>query len=341
MKVFGKNPAGERLERISQSGNFRNGSFQNLNETPMLVKGVSYTKMLREYYNRQAHTAPPIALPSVQTNLKELNHSQPVFVWFGHSSYLIRIAGLNILVDPVFSGNASPFRFFGKAFPGSNPYGVDDMPDIDILVLTHDHFDHMDYSTVTKLHPKVKFIITSLGAGAHLEYWGIPGEKIAELDWWEKFELPGAVTITATPARHFSGRTFTRNKTLWSSFVLRAGSYSIYLGGDSGYDDHFKSIGRQYGPFELAILECGQYGKNWPYIHMFPEQTVDAARDLGASLLIPVHWGKFVLSVHAWNEPVKKVFTIAGEKALPIATPRIGELFVLGEEIKPDPWWEI
>jgi len=340
MKALGRNPSGQKLLALQQSRNFREGKFQNLNETVMLVEGVSYGKMMKEYYGKPKATTPPMPMPSVQTDLRKLPDGAPTFVWFGHSSYLLRIGGLNVLVDPVFSGNASPFSFFGKAFPGSDAYDVDDMPDIDILIITHDHYDHLDFPTILKLHPRIKLIITTLGVGSHLEYWGIPAEKIRELDWWQSIDQNAHWRITATPARHFSGRSLVRNKTLWSSFVLETDGRRIYLGGDSGYDDHFVNIGRHYGPFHAAILECGQYGKNWPYIHMFPEQTVQAAVDLRAAVLIPVHWGKFVLSVHEWNEPVKRAFVKAVEVGMAIATPRIGEALRIGDPVIPNKWWD-
>jgi len=340
MKAMGKVPSGPRLDRIRKSGNFKEGIFQNLSETKMLLEGVNYGKMLLEYYKKPGDTIPPQLMPSVKTDLSTLPDHNVVFIWFGHSSYLLRVDGFNILVDPVFSGHASPFTFFGKAFPGTDVYGVEDMPEIDLLIITHDHYDHMDFPTIMKLQRKVKSIVTSIGVGSHLEYWGIPASKFTELDWWESVEVAAGIKITATPARHFSGRTLARNKTLWSSFVLSIEGKRIYLGGDSGYDGHFKDIGSKLGPFDLAILECGQYGKNWPYIHMFPEQTVKAAQDLRASMLIPVHWGKFVLSTHSWNEPIRRVFASAVEQNFPIVSPRIGEPFMLGEPFKQVEWWK-
>jgi|KBSMisStandDraft_5_1062788.scaffolds.fasta_scaffold00251_6 L-ascorbate metabolism protein UlaG (beta-lactamase superfamily) len=340
MKAMGRTPSGKRLDRIRQSMNFKDGAFQNLSETKMLLEGVNYGKILMEYYKKPGDTQPPAPMPSVKTNLSALPDNKIVFVWFGHSSYLLRVNGFNILVDPVFSGHASPFTFFGKSFAGTDVYGVEEMPDIDLLVITHDHYDHMDFPTIMKLQPKLKSIVTSIGIGSHLDYWGIPDSKMTELDWWESLSIGPGWTLTATPARHFSGRTLVRNKTLWSSFVLNTGDHKIYLGGDSGYDGHFREIASKMGPFELAILECGQYGKNWPYIHMFPGETVKAAKDLQASLLIPVHWGKFVLSTHSWNEPIKRVVESATQQNMPIASPRIGEPFVLGEPFKQVRWWD-
>ena len=354
LPVFGKNPFGDQLTRVQHSAHYSNGAFQNQTPTEVILKGVSFFKMLKEYRNRPKDTAPSHPLPSVRTNLGALSSDHPVIVWFGHSSYLIKVKGFHILVDPVFSGNASPVSFFAKAFPGANVYGVKDMPPIDLLLLTHDHYDHLDYKTVLELAPGVRHICTSLGVGSHLEYWGIPAEKITELDWGEGCTIDqttariidspasGHLTLTATPARHFSGRSFKRGQTLWSSFVLKIDGYSLFLGGDSGYETHFKDIGREYGPFDIAILECGQYGVNWPYIHMMPEQTLAAAVDLRAKYLLPVHWGKFTLSLHPWNEPIRRLTAAAAAgNALPLTTPRIGEPVILGKSYPQERWWEL
>jgi L-ascorbate metabolism protein UlaG (beta-lactamase superfamily) len=217
---------------------------------------------------------------------------------------------------------------------------VDDFPEIDIMLLTHDHYDHLDYKTIRQFAPKTRHFYTSLGVGSHLEYWGIGADRIKELDWGESVSIGGELSLTAAPGRHFSGRTLKRNQTLWSSFVLKTDDYSLFLGGDSGYGRHFKTIGDQHGPFDLAILESGQYGKNWPYIHMFPEQTVDAATDLGAKALLPVHWCKFVLSTHAWNEPIRRLTLAAEEKGFPLATPMIGQPVIIGAAWPRSIWWE-
>ncbi len=328
--------------------------FQNPEPTEMLPERSFLFKMIKEYRNKPAATIPPRPIPSVRTDLFSLPADRPVLLWFGHSSYLIKMLGMYILVDPVFGGHASPVPFFAKSFPGTDIYGAEDLPPIDMMVLTHDHYDHLDYKTIRQFAPKTCHFYTSLGVGAHLEYWGIERERITELDWGETVRMPdgqggaGAgeeadaqeISLTAMPARHFSGRTFKRNQTLWSSFVLKGGGYAIFLGGDSGYGSHFKAIGDQYGPFDLAILECGQYGKNWPYIHMFPEQTAQAAIDLRASALLPVHWCKFVLSVHEWNEPIRRLVKAAAEKGLTLATPMIGEPVLIGEKYPNSIWWE-
>jgi L-ascorbate metabolism protein UlaG (beta-lactamase superfamily) len=338
--VFGKAPAGTRLQRIRQSPNYKQDHFENPVPTEVTLKGTSLFKMLSEYRNRPSDTAPNHPLPAVRTDLRALPADKDWVVWFGHSSYLLKIDGLHILVDPVFSANASPVSFLAKAFPGTNVYTAADMPEMDILLLTHDHYDHLDYHTILQLASKTKHICTSLGVGAHLESWGIPKDKITELDWWETFSFAASgVTFTATPARHFSGRTFKRAGTLWSGFVLKTGGYSLFLGGDSGYGEHFKTIGDRFGPFDLAILECGQYGKNWPYIHMMPEQTVQAALDLRAAALLPVHWAKFTLALHPWNEPPRRLTAAAAEKGLPVATPLIGQPVPLKGPYPTTHWW--
>ena len=306
---FGKLPSGKRLERIKKSPNYRNGSFQNLSPTQMLAEGASYPKMMREFFfGKGVDRSPVKPLPSVKTNLKTLSIDEPSLVWFGHSSYLLIIEGKRILIDPVFSERASPWQFVGtKGYQYTNPYSIDDFPDIDLVIITHDHYDHLDYESILKLKSKAKHFCTALGVGAHLTAWGIDESKIIEFDWWEKkTALPG-IELTATPARHFSGRGFKRNQSLWTSFVLHTDHHHLFLGGDSGYDPAFKKIGEEFGPFDLAILECGQYNEQWPFIHMTPEQTVQAAIDLKAKILLPVHWGKFTLSLHPWYEPILAV----------------------------------
>ncbi len=343
--VFGADPANDRLARARKSPNYRDGSFQNLEPTDVMRQDASYVGMIGDYVNKSPFNTPKAALPTVKINLRTLPDVLPTVVWFGHSSYLIRYAGQTVLVDPVFSGHASPVRFFGQSFPGTDVYGADDMPDIDLLVLTHDHYDHLDYETIVRLAPRVQEFCTALGVGAHLERWGIPSAKISEFDWWDTQTLTSGIRLTATPARHFSGRGLTRGKTLWTSFVLElpgnatGARYNLFLGGDSGYGTHFAQIGAQYGPFDLAMLECGQYNADWPTIHTFPEEVVTAAQDLRAKAVLPVHWGKFALAYHAWNESIQRFTKRAGEAGLPIATPKIGEPVVVGQPYPASIWW--
>ncbi|AXE17586.1 MBL fold metallo-hydrolase [Runella rosea] len=337
---FGKNPAELRFERIRTSPHYKNGAFQNEHFTPDLAEGVTYFDILKLYIPKVENKEPSKALPSVKTDLKNISSDKPVVVWFGHSSYFMHIDGKNILVDPVFSGNASPVSFFGANYNGSNVYSIDDFPELDLLIITHDHYDHLDYETVKKLQPKVKRVVTSLGVGSHLAHWGYDESQITELDWWEKTKLDSTFDITAAPARHFSGRGFKRMQTFWSSFILKTPQHNIYVGGDSGYDTHFKEIGDKYGPFDLAILECGQYNDYWKYIHLMPEETAQAAVELRAKLLLPVHWSKFTLALHPWNESIQRVTKKAKALNQPITTPMIGEkVEVGGGEYPVKEWW--
>src|SRR5690606_32474015 len=339
---FGRAPQGHRLERIENSPNYKNGRFQNLEDTPDLAEGVNMLTVLWSFlfkYTPLHVTVDPI--PSVKTDLHQLDAQADVLVWFGHSSYFMQVDGKKVLVDPVFNGHASPVSFTTKSFPGTTGYHVTDMPDIDYLIITHDHWDHLDYNTVKQLQPKVGRVICPLGVGAHLEYWGYPPGKIMELDWHELTQLSDGFTLRATPARHFSGRGFKRNGTLWASFVLNTPSKRIFIGGDSGYGTHFSQIGTQYGPFDLAILENGQYHPYWIYIHTLPEQVILAAQNLGAKRVLPVHNSKFSLAMHAWDDPLIDLTKANANTGMPLLTPMIGQPVHLKDTAQGfERWWE-
>lgn len=340
IKSLGKNPSGKRLERMKQSPNYKNNAFQNLSHTDQLSKDTSYAKIMKDQMNKSKRVEPTKVLPFVKTDLHTINSEEPVIVWFGHSSYLLKINGKTILVDPVFSGNASPFSFMIKAFKGADEYKAEHMPNIDLLLLTHDHYDHLDFKTLKLLRSKIKQIYCPLGVGSHLEHWGFEESRITELDWWETGSFVNDIEITAAPARHYTGRTMVRSKMLWASYVLKTKSHSIYLGGDSGYDAHFKMIGEQYGPFDIALLESGQYNTSWPNIHMMPEETVQASIDLKANILFPMHWGKFALAMHDWDEPIKRVLKNANELNVKVTTPMIGEPLTISKYYETKFWWE-
>jgi L-ascorbate metabolism protein UlaG (beta-lactamase superfamily) len=338
---FGKSASGDRLKRIQNSPNFSGGQLQNLSSTPMFAEDVSKWEMIRDgIFKINKRKAPAISIPSIKTDLKKLDPTKDVLVWFGHSSYFMQVDGKKILVDPVLSGSASPFSFMVKSFKGTDIYTPDDFPEIDYLFITHDHWDHLDYQTVMKLKPKVGKIITGLGTASHFEFWGFNAQSIIELDWYETANSDSGFRITATPGRHFSGRSFKRNESIWCSFVLQTPSKNIFIGGDSGYDTHFAQIGTEYGPFDLALLECGQYNKSWKYIHMMPEQTVQAAIDLKAKNLMPVHWGKFALALHAWDEPINRVTQEAARLNVQLVHPMIGELTYMDNSGDQTEWWK-
>jgi len=338
IKAMGKNPSGATLRKIEKSVNYKEGAFQNISPSPVMVEKGDFFKIFKKFLNKPKDTMPPAPLPSIKTDLKNLPDGSPVLVWFGHSSYLLKIEGKHILVDPVFSGYAAPFKFkSAKSFDGTNIYRVDDMPPIDILLITHDHYDHLDYKTVLKLKPT--YIVTSMGVTSHLDYWGFDMDKVTELDWNDEAEIMPGITFISKTARHFSGRGFKRAKTLWASFILKTKNHKIYLGGDSGYDRHFREIGEQHGPFDLALLESGQYNEAWKNIHMMPEETVQASIDLKAKTLLPVHWGKFSLALHPWNEPIERAIKKAEELKVNMTTPMIGEPVIIGNNYPISKWW--
>jgi L-ascorbate metabolism protein UlaG (beta-lactamase superfamily) len=338
---FGKKASGSMLERIRQSGQFRNKQFQNLSPTPNLTEGVSFYAVLKEFLlKRKKRRKPGAMLPSKKTDLLSLSVRDDILVWFGHSSYFMQVDGIKILVDPVLSGAASPIKSTTRSFDGTDVYKIKDIPPIDCLFISHDHWDHLDYETILGLRDKTKRVITGLGTGAHLEFWGFQKSQIIEMDWNQELVLDNGLIITALPARHFSGRTFVRNRFLWVSFILKTAKMKLYLGGDSGFDKHFLAIGNKYGPFDLAILECGQYDKSWKYIHMMPEETVQAAVDLQAKWLMPVHWGKFALSNHDWDDPIIRVTKTAKQENMALVTPMIGERLDLHSLFERDAWWE-
>ncbi|RZL13791.1 MAG: MBL fold metallo-hydrolase [Pedobacter sp.] len=339
LPVFGKKPAGKRLNRIKADPNYRNGEFQYSLPTPMMPEDVSYGKMLFQFFFADKKGRKPIGI---------IPHAVPDFspgpetklTWFGHSSYLLSTNGTNILVDPVFSKRPSPFQFLGtKNFEGTDFMKIEMLPVIDIVLLTHDHYDHLDYATILKLRNTNAHFITSMGVGAHLEYWGIISDRITELAWGERSTLISGIEFISEPARHFSGRQFKRNQTLWSAFILKTPEHTFYLGGDSGYGPHFADAGEKYGPFDLALLECGQFNKMWPLIHMFPEEMVQAGADLKATTVMPIHWGKFALAMHSWKEPIERAVAAAELSGLNLTTPIPGETIFVGGKYPATKWW--
>lgn len=338
---FGSIVSGESLQKIQQSFNYKNGQFQNLSPTPQLTEGGTVPSIMIDFFFRKnKNSKPPHSLPSQKIDLLQLDKNKDVLVWFGHSSYFMQADGKKFLVDPVLNGHASPVKFTTRSFKGSDVYTADDVPPIDCLFISHDHYDHLDYETLVQLQPKIKKVITGIGVGAHLKRWGYAANDIIELNWNEVCMPEENFIINTTPARHFSGRGLKRNQSIWLSFVLTTPTNKIFIGGDSGYDKHFKTIGEQFGPFDLVILENGQYNRHWKFIHMMPEETVQAAIDLQAKKLLPVHWGKFSLSLHAWDEPIIRLTAEAEKKAVTVVHPMIGEA-LYWKEVKPGvKWWE-
>ena len=339
---FGTLPEGARLERIKNSPHYADGQFQNLIPTPKLVGERSLVAIWWDFlFTKRERLVPEAAIPSIKTDLQALPKDRDMVVWLGHSSYFLQLGGKRILIDPVFSSYAAPVPFANKAFQGTNPYTAGDMPEIDYLLISHDHWDHLDYPTLAAMKPKIKKVICPLGVGGYFEQWGFEQEKVHEEDWFTVLELEPDFTVHVLPARHFSGRLLTPNKTLWAGYALITPGRKVFFSGDSGYGPHFKQIGESLQGFDLAIMENGQYDKGWPYIHMMPEEAAQAAEDLKAKALLPGHAGKFAISYHAWDDPFKRIALASKDRNYRLLTPMIGEPADLANEQQQfAPWWE-
>lgn len=323
---FGRLPRGERLERIECSPHYRDGEFRNLRPTELMTSGKGRFRTMWEFlFSKKDGLYPDQPIPVVKTDLKELNATDDLMVWFGHSSYLLQLDGKRILVDPVFC-MASPVSFVNKPFPGTDIYKPEDMPEIDYLIITHDHWDHLDYQTVKQLKDRIGKVICPLGVGEHFEYWGFAPERLVELDWQESETLDTGIHVHCLPARHFSGRGLKPNRTLWASFLVETPAQKVYIGGDSGYDTHFAEIGRRFPEITLAILENGQYNEDWKYIHTMPEFLGPAAKELNARKVITVHHSKYALSRHRWDEPLENEWRAAETDGFSLLVPVIGEV---------------
>lgn len=334
---------GGRARKAHRSNQIRNGKFDNQIPTVMESGLKNTLSILRDFAKGNPQSKPAAPLPAVPAPTEAAaDPSRARITWFGHSALLLEMQGRKLLLDPMFGTAPSPFPAVGgKRYPTEASFDPEKLPAIDAVLLSHDHYDHLDYGTIRKLRDKVGCFYVPLGVGSHLERWGIAPEKIQELDWWQEAEHEG-LRLACTPARHFSGRSLTdRNATLWCSWVIAGERANVYFSGDSGYGPHFQEIGDAYGPFDLTLMECGQYDQRWAAIHMMPEETVQAHLDLKGDVLLPIHWGAFTLSFHSWTEPVERVTRAAKERNVRIATPRIGEGMEIGSADAPaDAWWK-
>ena len=334
----------ERKQANKRSKNFSSkGKFVNLIPTSMEMSVSETVRVMFQFMKGN-----PIAKPSKQivpqsispTHIQE-NNEAATLTWFGHSALLLTLEGKTLFIDPMLGRSPSPFSYIGgKRFSDTLPIEIADLPTIDAVLLTHDHYDHLDYGSIMKLKHKVKRFIVPLGVAAHLERWGVEAEKISQHDWWDELTYEG-LSIACTPARHFSGRSLTdRNSTLWCSWVVAGQHTKLFFSGDSGYGPHFQEIGDKYGPFDLTLMECGQYDPRWASIHMLPEETVQAHLDVKGKLLIPIHWGAFMLALHEWTDPVERAVKAAQKLGVAISTPRIGEPVTIGGAAFPvTMWW--
>lgn len=338
---FGRKPDKLRMEKFASESKFEKGKFRNIKEVPVMLP-KSYGKMIKLSMKKKEGRRPENPLPSVKPQFdSSLNDTLTSVIWLGHSSVYIKMSGIKILTDPVFSKRASPVSFIGpQSFELEYPFTPEDLPIPDIILISHDHFDHLDYKIIKKHYLDVKLFVVPLGIRDHLEKWGVSPDQIREFDWWQEEIIMDDLTFAATPSQHFSGRQKQDNSTLWCSWVIQNSNEKIFFSGDSGYDDHFSTIGEKYGPFDLTLMECGAYGKYWPKIHMIPEESVQAGIDVKAKVILPIHWGKFNLAFHPWTEPIERFIKESEAKGLQITTPLIGEEIVLGSEMPTGKWWE-
>ena len=326
--------------RPAMASRLVNGTFENL--AP--VHGLSFADGLKGMWHflmdKSAESVPDIAIPLQPLTRDELLVAADNTLWrLGHSTVLIKLAGKFWITDPVFTERASPFSFAGPKRFHQPPIASADLPPLEAVILSHDHYDHLDKATVLALAAHTRWFLTPLGVGDRLQAWGIPAAKIRQLDWWQSTQLD-AVTFTATPAQHFSGRSLSdRNRTLWASWVIAAPQAKLFFSGDSGYFDGFKAIGEHFGPFDLTLIENGAYDQAWAGVHMQPEQSLQAHRDLGGKWLVPIHNGTFDLALHAWREPLERISALAEAQQVNISTPRFGEPVDIMQPQSRAAWW--
>ncbi|MGE8440677.1 MAG: MBL fold metallo-hydrolase [Comamonas testosteroni] len=340
--LFGDLPSGERLARNERSPNYADGAFHNQIDTPMRTTDQSELSMwMQTLFGEKGQVRPPGTIATAKTDLNALNPAQDLVIWLGHSSYFVQLSGKRILIDPVFSTNAAPVPGAVRAFNGTSIYTAQDMPEIDALLISHDHYDHLDYPSIKTLKPKVRQVVAGLGMGAHFATWGYDPGIVSEVDWYDAMKLTPELRIHITPARHFSGRTFKSDQSLWVGFALVSPQRRIFFSGDSGYAPHFTEIGRRFGPFDWVTVDTGQYDPRWANVHMNPEQAAQAAEDLQAKALTPGHVGRFSIAPHDWDDPFKRIVTASRGRNYALWTPKIGQpVYLDGRAQSFTAWWE-
>ncbi|MCW5625466.1 MAG: MBL fold metallo-hydrolase, partial [Burkholderiales bacterium] len=344
MKSLGKRAEGLRLERMKASRLWTGETFRNIHPViPGLRNTTGPRPSIKEILWSEGRRVPVGPLPSVNpldawrrpagTGLRA--------TWLGHSTVLIEIDGLRVLTDPVWGTRASPTRLAGPKRFQPVPVPLRALPPLDLVIISHDHYDHLDYPTIRELARQQVPFVTALGVGAHLQAWGVAPERITELDWWESYTLPRAeLTVHATPSQHFSGRTFKdRNATLWSSLVIETSHHCVFFSGDTGLTTEYATIRERFGPFDLVMLEVGAFHPAWGDIHLGPNNALEALDLLGGGAFLPVHWGTFSLAMHDWDEPAETLLALGPKRGAQLLMPRIGEPVEPAHGREPTPWW--
>jgi L-ascorbate metabolism protein UlaG (beta-lactamase superfamily) len=344
MKSFGRKPQGLRLERMRSSLLWQGDGFRNVHPIlPGLRDPAAKMPSISEFLCGGEGRLPKAKLPSLDP--LEIWRQRPQSglraTWLGHSTVLIEIDGYRVLTDPVWGPRASPSRLIGPKRFQPMPVPLKAMPPIDLVVISHDHYDHLDYSTIRAMAKLDTMFVTSLGVGEHLEAWGVSSERVVELDWWERFHLPGSeLTVTAAPSQHFSGRQINdRNATLWSSMVIASERHTVFFSGDTGLTTEYEAIRQRLGPFDLVMLEIGAFHPAWGDIHLGPENAAKALHMLGGGNFLPIHWGTFALATHAWDQPIEAIHAAAGNGVFKLLAPRLGHAVEPSHDFKIDNWW--
>jgi Predicted Zn-dependent hydrolases of the beta-lactamase fold len=342
---FGTLPSETSAEQFKNSPQYNSEKGIFVNRRPNVIEEMRKKAMtisgIKDFiFAGDAQRVPANNLPEVKVDFEQFKKADQDFkvVWFGHSSLLLNLDGKTVLIDPVLSDTTGPLGFMMKRFQKAVT-DLSELPPIDVIIISHDHYDHLDMDSVKFFKNKETKFIVPLGVAAHLVGWGISASRITELDWWQNSKIDG-LEIIATPAQHFSGRGFfNQNKSLWASWVIRNEKHNIYFCADSGYDTHFKDIGEKYGPFDLAFIEDGQYNEKWREVHLLPEESIQAFYDLKAKRYFPIHWGMFNLALHAWYEPIENIAKFTAEKKIPLIAPKIGEVVTVNDNYVTNYWW--
>lgn len=342
---FGGSLQGDRAARAAASPQFRGGHFENVIPKTPMTNAVKVELLKRQFSGNEMRTPPPGCPPVAQLAPANFTGSPAPglrAIWFGHASVYLEIDGTRVMTDPVLSDYASPFPGIGPKRFHPPPLALDALPKIDAVVISHDHYDHLDVQTVKRLAQAGTRFFVPLGIGAHLERWGVPATQFTELDWWQSADIAG-LKLTSTPARHYSSRALRDgNATLWSSWSIAGPTHRVYFSGDTGFGPHFGEIGERLGPFDLSLLKIGSYGpgQGWLDIHMDPEEAVKAHVAVKAKRMLPVHWATFNLAFHAWDEPIKRALAAGRQHGIELVTPRIGEAVTAGAAFTSVSWWE-